>query len=354
MSEKRQPTIKDIAKLVNLHHSTVSLALRHDTRLTEATRLRVHAAAEKLGYRPNPLVSALMSYRARRCAPAYKMELAFLSATETRDEWLKGSSGYQRMWKGALRQADLHGYSLRLYARSASTTSASGFARMLAARNVRGVLIAPLPDSSNVIEIDWSGLSVVELGFTLKQPNFHRVVHDYFHAMRIALLRMRELGYQRIGLVLRSAIDEKVHSLWRMAFIDDYGQLPLRQRVKPLLLPTLDSDVLKAWVARQKPEAILTIEPDGLIAELHKLGLRVPHDIGVASLGCYQDSDSPTAGIYQAYESMGEVAVNLLVNMVQRGDCGVPGRTISTLIGGGWVDGPTLPARSRGARLSIR
>lgn len=345
MPDKRQPTLKDIAKLVKLHHSTVSLALRHDVRLPEETRLRVHAAAEKLGYRPNPLVSALMSHRARGQAPAYQMELAFLSATETREEWLGTSTGYQRMWTGARRQADLCGYSLNLYARSPSTISAAGFARMLAARNIRGVLIAPLSNASNEIEMDWAGLSVVELGFTLRQPNFHRVVHDYFHAMRIALRRMRELGYRRVGLVLRSFMDEKVHRLWRAAFMDDYGQLTPKQRVQPLLLPDITPAALRQWITRHKPEAILTIEPDNLIPELRKLGLRVPDDIGLASLGCY-GANSSTAGIYQAYESMGEVAIDLLVNMVRRGDRGVPDRTISTLIGGVWVDGPTLPPKA--------
>ena len=40
---------------------TVSLALRRAPRISAATRERVLAAAERLGYRRNPLVAALMA-----------------------------------------------------------------------------------------------------------------------------------------------------------------------------------------------------------------------------------------------------------------------------------------------------
>ncbi len=46
-------TIKDIAAACGVHNTTVSLALRGDTRISEATRARVQAAADTLGYRPS-------------------------------------------------------------------------------------------------------------------------------------------------------------------------------------------------------------------------------------------------------------------------------------------------------------
>jgi LacI family transcriptional regulator len=50
---QKRITIKDIAKELNVHHSTVSRALRNDPRVTEATRDRVLACALKHGYQTN-------------------------------------------------------------------------------------------------------------------------------------------------------------------------------------------------------------------------------------------------------------------------------------------------------------
>ncbi|MCU0791263.1 MAG: helix-turn-helix domain-containing protein [Opitutaceae bacterium] len=55
--------MRDIANLVGLDPSTVSLALRDHPRIAAATRERVRRAAAKLGYAPDPLLSALASYR---------------------------------------------------------------------------------------------------------------------------------------------------------------------------------------------------------------------------------------------------------------------------------------------------
>ncbi len=47
------PTIKDIARLLGMSHSTVSRALTGRAKISEETTRRVHAAAAELGYVPN-------------------------------------------------------------------------------------------------------------------------------------------------------------------------------------------------------------------------------------------------------------------------------------------------------------
>ena len=53
--------MKHVAQAAGVSVMTVSLALRHAPSIPVATRERVLAAAEKLGYRRNPLVSVLMA-----------------------------------------------------------------------------------------------------------------------------------------------------------------------------------------------------------------------------------------------------------------------------------------------------
>jgi DNA-binding LacI/PurR family transcriptional regulator len=58
-------TITDIAKKASVHRSTVSLALRGDPRISEATRSRIQAAARQLGYLPNLMARALDNRRTK-------------------------------------------------------------------------------------------------------------------------------------------------------------------------------------------------------------------------------------------------------------------------------------------------
>ena len=54
-------TIKDVAQLAGVSHTTVSLALRNSPSITEDTKVKVLAAAKQLNYHPNHLARSLVS-----------------------------------------------------------------------------------------------------------------------------------------------------------------------------------------------------------------------------------------------------------------------------------------------------
>ena len=58
-ASKRRYTIKDIAEQSDVSLSTVSLVLNNNPRISEATRKRVHATMQRLGYEPNRMARAL-------------------------------------------------------------------------------------------------------------------------------------------------------------------------------------------------------------------------------------------------------------------------------------------------------
>jgi DNA-binding LacI/PurR family transcriptional regulator len=58
-AEPRRPTLIDVAKLAQVAPSTASRALKESPRISEATRLRVRAAARGLGYQPNRVAQSL-------------------------------------------------------------------------------------------------------------------------------------------------------------------------------------------------------------------------------------------------------------------------------------------------------
>ena len=59
----RRPTMKDVAALVGVHQTTVSLALRDHPGIPVATREKIREAAARIGYRPDPALDAFNFYR---------------------------------------------------------------------------------------------------------------------------------------------------------------------------------------------------------------------------------------------------------------------------------------------------
>src|SRR3954470_23768026 len=68
MPKKQIQTVRmaEIAQRLRVASSTVSRALRDDPRIGAEMREKIKATATKMGYAPNPLVSALMANRRRR------------------------------------------------------------------------------------------------------------------------------------------------------------------------------------------------------------------------------------------------------------------------------------------------
>ena len=58
MSQRREPTLTDVAQAAGVSPTTVSRVLNNRGYLSEATKLRVAQAIEELGYRPNQVARA--------------------------------------------------------------------------------------------------------------------------------------------------------------------------------------------------------------------------------------------------------------------------------------------------------
>jgi len=76
------PTIRALAKQLGLSRTTVSEALRGLPRIQHDTAKRVCDAAERAGYRPNPMASAVMSQIRRSRAQAFRGGLAAVNVDE--------------------------------------------------------------------------------------------------------------------------------------------------------------------------------------------------------------------------------------------------------------------------------
>lgn len=172
---KLRTTQSDIAKKAGVHTATVSMALRNHPRIPEETRKRILEIARELGYTPDPMLSALASYRERGRPVTFHGTLAWISdAGEMGFDWEK-SEHYTRYFQGAKNRAAEHGFQLEPFDLHASAGSPHRLRSIFRARNITGLLICPHPTSYAGVEFPWEEFSLMTLGYSITNPAVHAV-----------------------------------------------------------------------------------------------------------------------------------------------------------------------------------
>jgi LacI family transcriptional regulator len=345
MPEFRQITLKEVAARAGVSLMTASRALRNQANVTAETRQRVQRAAAELNYRPNPLISALMSYRRASKVIRDTVTLGMITNFPTRNGW-RSARINQAFYEGAVQACNRHGYKLDEFWLREADMSGRRLSSILYSRNISGLLIAPLPVALGHIRLDWEKFSAVALGYSLAWPPLHRAVNHQFRSMRTALRRLRKMGYLRIGLALKSSIDERVEHHYTGGFLVDQHRIPPRLRVPLHVVPDREwnEKTFAAWFKKHRPEVVVTHHED-VVDWLGRLGIKVPEQTGVIHLNC-PDASGRLSGIFQNGPSVGMAAVDFLVAMLQRNERGIPTLPHTILVEGTWIEGKTLISRT--------
>jgi DNA-binding LacI/PurR family transcriptional regulator len=340
------PTIRELAVLAGVSRTTVSLALRNSPKLPAETRERILDLAAKKGYVPDPLVSTLMNRLRTNRAMRSAEKLAYLTWWNYAEEW-RSSPNEVNYYEGARERAAQLGYELEhIWAREPKMTFAR-LSKILYTRAIRGVILAPLLRAKGHVSLDWQHFSAAAISFTLVRPDLHRVSHGHYGGMLLIMRKLRHLGYRRIGLAIFADQLERVNNAWLAGFLVSQEASPLRNRVPHLLMPRpCDFNKFRVWVDQHRPDVIIsnTTEP---LDFLGKMGLRIPQDIGYASLDRVTAND-PWAGIDQQARIVGGAAVELVSAQLQHNEFGLPSHPKTIMLDGVWRDGPTVLSRRPG------
>jgi LacI family transcriptional regulator len=339
--------LRDIARSIGLSHTTISLSLRNDPSIPVATRERVRAAADRLGYRSNILVSTLMTQVRLKHQKAVPEVVAYVNGGPTADDW-QHHSACVGFFEGARRQAPKLGMRIEPFWLGSGGERSAATCRVLRTRAIRGVLIAPFPIPVYRHELDWPRLSCVGLGYVFKDHRLHRATHNHFHGVRTAYENLIRLGYQRIGLMLESSQNSRTSFSWLGGYLAAADMLG-GARLAPLL--TTDDDaptVVRKWLRQQRPDAVIGFGPKQFVA-LEQAGGRIPEELGFAALDVEQmnlDHVAEPAGINQNLEEIGATAVDTLATLLYHNEQGFPTHPVLNMIEGRWVDGRTAPRRA--------
>lgn len=347
--EDRAVTMQKIADEAGVSRMAVSLALRNSPKISPETRERIQEIARRLDYRPNPLVSALMTQlREVRRVPR-PTTMAFVTAYPTADGWRRPGP-FVDFFDGAKARAEALGYTMEEWWAREPKLSEERFSEILFNRNIHGLLIAPLPAGGSTLNLKWPKFAVATIAFSLASPVIHRASNDQYHSILMAIEHLRARGYQRIGLAITEEQDVRVQRKWSAGYLVDQQSLKPADRIPHLLVSGQFNRAFVDWYREFKPDAVLTQEPRCLDL-LREIGVRVPGDVGVAHLAL-TESDSGFAGVNQNGRLVGASAVDLIDAQLRRNERGLPASPKTLLVQGRWIEGPTVRAlpKKRSAR----
>jgi len=346
LAVQRNATLEDVARSAGVHRTTVSLSLRNHPRIPAETRDRVKAIAQQLGYRMNPLVSALMQSR-RTGKPVKHAALAYVTNYPTRWGWRPEHHDRPDFFPGAVERARDFGYKLEHFWLAEPGMTSRRFCDMLSARSINGLIIGRLPPGQHSLALEWDRFSCVALGMTLRSPVLHRVTENHYDTVWQAMARCRERGYRRVGFLFSDDNDSpRVGDRWLGAYLRQQMEFPARDRLPVCPKNPTDEAGFRAWFRRYKPDALLVNNPRVLIDWLTNLGLSVPRDVGVVALEHRRELEC--TGIDYDPAKIGALAVEMLIGLMHRNETGIPSDPHEVLLNGEWRENCMLPPRAQG------
>ncbi len=337
-------SIRSLARQLGLSAATVSLALRDSPRVIPATKTRVLSAARQAGYRPNALVSSVMTGVRRSSHNSFQGTLMAINYSDAATPTL--SPYHREVLDGAQSRAAALGYTLTHCWAGPHGLSLHRLNSILAARGVQGVVVMPFSEAQDFSSLDWGALAGAVMDHCLIAPTLTTILPDHHLSLFGALKRLWTLGYRRPGLVLDRARDERLHSRWSAAYVSFSRSFDQNEIVPVLLESPPRSDSFLAWFHEHRPDVIVGHMQTETIRWLGELGLRVPHDVGFLHLN-WTERSGPCAALDLQPAVLAGAAVEAIVAQLQRNERGLPENPKAILMPARWVEGATLRAIDR-------
>lgn len=324
-----------IAAKAGVARATVSYALRGHPKIPAETRARVRAAAERLGYRPNPRVAALMTHIRGSRSVARGERIAFVWVHTARTE-SAGDPFLRRVLGGASARAEALGYGLEQFWTTERGMTDRRLSQVMKSRGIVGVLLSPVIHEAEVsLDLEWSSFSPAVIGSARWNPDLHHAGHHHYLAMRMTLEKLAAAGYRRPMAVIEAGVNERARRTWEAAFTVFH---PSRASAAELLWVGLPED--RRAVARR----IKVNRPDAVVVSDHATieTFRAMNVGGAVELPTFNLHWLPSApeigGVDQSYDMVAANAVDLVVSQLNSNETGAPASPRMLLFPGRWVE----------------
>lgn len=309
----KRASIKDIARLANVSHSTVSRALRQSHLVNVDTAEKIRRIAEETGYRPSAVARSLVTSQTM---------MVGVVVTTIADPFVA------EVFAGIEDEANAHNYSVFLANSNAEPEREIRVVHAFEERRVDGIVVT----ASRVGALYARMLSQMNIPIVLvnnQHPSefVHSVMIDNFDASRQAIRHLIGLGHVRIAYIgdrFGHESDTERFSGYRAAL--DEADIPFQ----PELVVHGDGKAEGGVQAMAKLLALEEGRPTavfcyndmtalGALKSIRENGLRVPDDlslVGFDDLALTQYFDPPLTTVRQPKYEMGRLAMQTLLKVL--------------------------------------
>ena len=307
----RTTSIKDIARLARVSHSTVSRALRGSRQVSAATTARIRRIADEAGYRASAAARSLVVGRTNTIG---------VVVTNIADPFVAGVvSGIEDM-------AEKHGYSVFLANSNAEPEREVRVVRSFEERRVDGIIVTSSRVGALYVPLmERMHVPVVLLNNQHPSEFVHSVLIDNVEASLQATRHLVRLGHRRIAYLgdrLGYQSDTERFAGYRRA-LDEAGltfvpELVVHGDGKPEGGAQAMAQLL---AFPRRPTAVFCyndMSALGAMRQIRANGLQVPDDLSVAGfddLYISQYLEPPLTTVRQPMRQMGRMAMETLLHI---------------------------------------
>lgn len=308
----KRATLKDVAKAVGVHVSTVSRALNPQTRhlITGEIAERIIRASKQLAYRPNPAAYSLRTNRSHTIGVVVPDITNLI---------------FPPIIRGIEDQLTSRGYAALVINTDGDREREASAIATLSARGVDGIVVASAELEDGALSaLAAQGTPVVTVNRRTDDASISSVINDEIEGVRLMLEHLVALGHRRIATIagnqnlstgqrrydafLRNALDMGLNiSPDQVRFADSFNEAE-GERCMELLLSG-DSAVTAVLCANDR----LAI---GAIAALRRHGIICPRDMSVTGFNdmpMVDCIDPPLTTVRILHYKVGQTAAEFLL-----------------------------------------
>ncbi len=317
------PTLRDVARVARTSLSAVSVTLNGTTgdtiRIGQATRERILAAAEQLGYTPNRLAQSLVLRKTGVLGLAFPYSHAFVDRNPF----------CTQIMSGVFAEAIRAHYNLMLHTASGDNWNAADAGALIDPRVDGLLLVLPSPDSPVVERCLSQEFPCVTLGYTPQSKAVYAVNSDEFTGGRLATEHLLNLGHRRIAHFVGrpgTATTEPRKQGYLAAMQAGGGELSPELLIPAGLAEADGSDAMRRLLDTPKaqwPTAVFAANDPcalGALRVLDQRGVRAPQEMAIVGYDdtWYAAMTSPQlTSVRMPILEMGALATTMLIDLIE-------------------------------------